>query len=42
MSLTSQKPLISEEEYQEVLRKTLGEELAALCNLPFEERLRAI
>ena len=42
MSVTASKPLISEKEYQEVLRKTFGEELAAICNLPFEERVRAI
>lgn len=38
----SPKPLISEQEYQEILRKTFGEELAALCNLPHEELLKAI
>jgi hypothetical protein len=42
MSLSPAKPLISEEAYQEVLRKTLGEELAAICNLPYEERIGAI
>jgi len=42
MSVSASKPLITEQEYQEVLRRTLGEELAAICNLPFEERVRAI
>ncbi len=42
MSATVSKPLITEQEYQEVLRRTFGEELAAICNLPFEERLKAI
>ena len=34
--------VISEEQYQEILRKSLGEEWAAICNLPYEERLKAI
>ena len=36
------KPLISEELYQELLRKAFGEELAAICNLPYDERVKAI
>lgn len=36
------KPIISKEQYQELLRKTFGEELAAICNLPYEERIKAI
>jgi len=39
---TATKPLISEALYQELLRKSFGEELAALCNLPYEERVKAI
>jgi hypothetical protein len=35
-------PLISEDVYQAILRRTLGEEMAALCNLPYQERLNAI
>jgi hypothetical protein len=42
MSLPPAKPMISEEAYQEVLRRTLGEELAAICNLPYPERIQAI
>jgi len=42
MSASTRPPLISEEEYQETLRKTFGEELAAICNLPYEERVRVI
>jgi len=34
--------LLTEEQYQETLRKTLGEEWAAICNLPYEERLQVI
>jgi hypothetical protein len=41
-TLTTKKPLISEERYQQVLRKNFGEELAAISNLPYEERLAAI
>ena len=40
--MNSNKPIISTERYQELLRKTLGEELAAICNLPYEERIKAI
>jgi hypothetical protein len=34
--------IISAERYQELLRISLGEELAAICNLPYEERLEAV
>jgi hypothetical protein len=34
--------IISAEGYQELLRSSLGEELAAICNLPYEERLEAV
>ena len=33
---------MSEEAYQEILRRTLGEELAAQCNLPYPERVKSI
>jgi hypothetical protein len=36
------KPIMSEEAYQEILRRTLGEELAAQCNLPYPERVKSI
>jgi hypothetical protein len=36
------KPIISEEAYQELLRSTFGEEWAAVCNLPYDERMRAL
>ena len=39
---TAKKPRISEERYQEVLRKNFGEEMAGFSNLPYEERLVAI
>jgi hypothetical protein len=39
---TQVKPLISEGEYQEALERSLGTELAAICNLPFKERIKAI
>jgi hypothetical protein len=42
MNTTLRTPLISEEEYQEDLRRALGEELAEICNLPYEERIQAI
>jgi hypothetical protein len=42
MSATTRVPLITENEYQEDLRKALGEELAAICNLPYRQRLQAI
>lgn len=42
MSSQPAKPIISKERYQELLRKTLGEELAAICNLPYDERIKAI
>jgi 2-C-methyl-D-erythritol 4-phosphate cytidylyltransferase len=42
MNTLMKKPLITEARYQEVLRQALGEELAAICNLPYEERLKAI
>ena len=42
MSPSPAKPLISEEAYQKILRKAFGEELAAICNLPYEERIEAI
>ena len=42
MSATTRTPLITEEEYQESLRKTFGEELAFTCNLPYEQRLQVI
>jgi cytochrome c peroxidase len=42
VSKTATKPVISEALYQELLRKSFGEELAAICNLPYEERVRAV
>ena len=36
------RPLVTEEEYQRMLRESLGDELAVLCNLPYEERIKAI
>ncbi len=42
MSEATAKPLISEEDYQEVLHKSFGEEMAAICNLPYEQRVKAI
>ena len=42
MSEPTAKPLISEEDYQEVLRRSFGEEMAAICNLPYEQRVKAI
>ena len=42
MTANGRIPLLTEEQYQETLRKTLGEELAAICNLRYEERLQAI
>jgi len=42
MTANGRIPLLTEEQYQETLRKTLGEKWAAICNLPYEERLQVI
>jgi len=42
MTANTPIPLLTEEQYQETLRKTLGEKWAAICNLPYEERLQVI
>jgi hypothetical protein len=42
MTANTPIPLLTEEQYQETLRKTLGEEWAAICNLPYEKRLQVI
>lgn len=34
--------IVSDERYQELLREALGEEWAAISNLPYEERLHVI
>jgi cytochrome c peroxidase len=38
----STTPLINKEDYQRELREVFGEELAAICNLPYEQRVKAI
>ena len=40
--MKAMESIISDERYQEVLRRDLGEEWAAISNLPYEERLKAI
>jgi predicted house-cleaning noncanonical NTP pyrophosphatase (MazG superfamily) len=40
--MKSLESIVSDEEYQELLRRSLGEEMAAICNLPYAERLEAI
>jgi hypothetical protein len=37
-----QTPIMSEEAYHEIVRQTPGEELAAQCNLPYAECIKAI
>jgi len=39
---TDRKAFVNKEEYQRALRESLGEELAAISNLPFRERIKAI
>ena len=40
--LEETQSIISDERYQGLLRRDLGEEWAALCNLPYKDRLREI
>jgi len=41
-TLRAIESIVSEERYQELLKTALGEEWAAISNLPYEERVAAI